>query len=27
LSDPSAPTVIQEENDNSALYILMPMRV
>ena len=27
LSDPSAPTVIQDENDSSALYILMPMRV
>jgi DNA polymerase-3 subunit beta len=27
LSDPSAPTVIEDENDSSALYILMPMRV
>ncbi len=27
LSDPSAPTVLQEENDTSALYVLMPMRV
>jgi DNA polymerase-3 subunit beta len=27
LSDPSAPTVIQDESDSSALYILMPMRV
>jgi DNA polymerase-3 subunit beta len=27
LSDPSAPTVLQDEKDSSALYVLMPMRV
>jgi DNA polymerase-3 subunit beta len=27
LSDPSAPTVLHDENDTSALYVLMPMRV
>jgi DNA polymerase-3 subunit beta len=27
MSDPSAPTVLQEEGDTSALYVLMPMRV
>ncbi|MEJ2123210.1 MAG: DNA polymerase III subunit beta [Alphaproteobacteria bacterium] len=27
LSDPSAPTVIEDEKDASALYVLMPMRV
>lgn len=27
LSDPSAPTVLQDEKDASALYVLMPMRV
>jgi DNA polymerase III subunit beta len=27
LSDASAPTVIQDEKDSSALYVLMPMRV
>ncbi|MGB0084757.1 MAG: DNA polymerase III subunit beta [Rhodomicrobiaceae bacterium] len=27
LSDPSAPTLIEDENDTSALYVLMPMRV
>lgn len=27
LSDPSAPTVLQDENNASALYVLMPMRV
>lgn len=27
LSDASAPTIIQEEQDASALYVLMPMRV
>jgi DNA polymerase-3 subunit beta len=27
LSDPSAPTVLQDETDQSALYVLMPMRV
>ncbi|WP_088342922.1 MULTISPECIES: DNA polymerase III subunit beta [Rhodomicrobium] len=27
LSDPSAPTVLQDENDASALFVLMPMRV
>ncbi|MBX2806298.1 MAG: DNA polymerase III subunit beta [Hyphomicrobiales bacterium] len=27
MSDPSAPTVLQEEGETSALYVLMPMRV
>jgi DNA polymerase-3 subunit beta len=27
MSDPSAPTLLQEEGDTSALYVLMPMRV
>ena len=27
LSDPSAPTVLQDEKDESGLYVLMPMRV
>jgi len=27
LSDPSAPTVLHDENNASALYVLMPMRV
>ncbi len=27
LSDPSAPTVLHDEKDTSALYVLMPMRV
>ncbi len=27
LSDPSAPTVLHDENDTTALYVLMPMRV
>jgi len=27
LSDPSAPTVLHDEKDNAALYVLMPMRV
>jgi DNA polymerase-3 subunit beta len=27
LSDPSAPTLIEDENDTAALYVLMPMRV
>jgi len=27
LSDASAPTVVQDEKDTSALYVLMPMRV
>ncbi|MGF1620583.1 MAG: DNA polymerase III subunit beta [Rhodomicrobiaceae bacterium] len=27
MSDPSAPTVLHDENDTSALYVLMPMRV
>jgi len=27
LSDASAPTVMQDEKDISALYVLMPMRV
>lgn len=27
LSDPSAPTVLQEEDNEAALYVLMPMRV
>ncbi len=27
MSDPSAPTLLQEEGDPSALYVLMPMRV
>lgn len=27
LSDPSAPTVLHDENDLAALYVLMPMRV
>jgi DNA polymerase-3 subunit beta len=27
LADPSAPTVLHDENDISALYVLMPMRV
>ncbi len=27
LSDPSAPTVLQDDHDISALYVLMPMRV
>ncbi|MBI1326115.1 MAG: DNA polymerase III subunit beta [Alphaproteobacteria bacterium] len=27
LSDPSSPTIIQDSSDNSALYVLMPLRV
>jgi DNA polymerase-3 subunit beta len=27
LSDPGAPTVLQDEKDEAALYVLMPMRV
>ena len=27
MSDPSAPTLLQDEGDTSALYVLMPMRV
>lgn len=27
LSDPSAPTILRDENDEAALYVLMPMRV
>lgn len=27
MSDPSAPTLLQEEGDTDALYVLMPMRV
>jgi DNA polymerase-3 subunit beta len=27
MSDPSAPTVLHDENDMAALYVLMPMRV
>ncbi len=27
MSDPSAPTLLQDESDASALYVLMPMRV
>jgi len=27
LADPASPTIIQENGDNSVLYVLMPLRV
>jgi len=27
LADPGSPTMVQDSDDDSALYVLMPMRV
>ena len=27
LADPGSPTIVRDQDDNSALYVLMPMRV